>query len=146
MAKARYSPTTPIETTAKKATGVGTSAPLIGIRTVTRAGNVISAAMTADRMTPLAGTLFLLSVDHSFQPGTARSRLNAKSIRDELVIQAMVQKNCPAVEMISTMPTQPELIDWVKIVYTPPPLADTSVGSWTANRNASNRIQPPIAE
>src|SRR6478672_5393833 len=108
MANARYSPTTPIETTAKNATGVGTSAPLIGISTVTRAGKVITAAMTADRMTPFAGTRFLLSVDHSFQPGTARSRLNAKSIRDELVMQAMVQKNWPAVEMISTVPTQPE--------------------------------------
>src|SRR6478609_3802213 len=68
MANARYSPTTPIETTAKNATGVGTSAPL-------------------------AGTRFLLSVDHSFQPGTARSRLNANSIREELVMQAIEQKN-----------------------------------------------------
>src|SRR6195952_1937634 len=144
MANARYNPTTPIETTAKNATGVGTSAPLIGISTVTSAGSVMSAAMTAERMTPLAGTRFLLSVDHSFQPGTARSRLKANSILDELVMQAMAQKNWPAVEISSTTPTHPELIDWVKIVYTPPPLADTASGSCTANKKASSSTQPPI--
>jgi hypothetical protein len=37
-------------------------------------------------------------------------------MRDELVMQAIAQKNWPAVEINSTMATQPELIDWVKIV------------------------------
>src|ERR1700712_3052499 len=125
MAKARYRPTTPMDTTAKKATGVGVSTPLIGISTVTRAGSVMMAATTADRSTPLAGTRFLLSFDHSFQPGTARSRLKANSMREELVMQATAQKNWPAVEISSTMPTQLELMAWVKIEYTPPPLAET---------------------
>ena len=31
-------------------------------------------------------------------------------------MQAIAQKNWPAVEISSTMPTQPELMDWVKIV------------------------------
>ena len=56
-------------------------------------------------MTPLAGILFLLTFDHSWWPGTARSRLNANSMRDALVWHAVVQKNWPAVEISSTMPT-----------------------------------------
>ena len=71
--------------------------------TSTSAGSVMIAASTAVTMTPLAGTLFLLSLDHSWWPGTARSRLNANSIRDALVWQAVVQKNWPAVEISSTM-------------------------------------------
>src|ERR1700738_1055232 len=141
-AKARYSPTAPIDTTAKNATGDG--APLTS--TATRAGRVMIAAITAVTITPLAGTFLPLSADHSWWPGTARSRLNANSMRDALVWQATVQKNCPAVEMNSTMATHLELIAWLKITATAPPPFDTASESWTANRNDSSRIQPPMPE
>src|ERR1700722_14725425 len=104
------------------------------------------AAMTAVTMTPLAGTLFALSADHSWWPGTARSRLNAKSMREQLVWQATGQKNCPAVEISSTRATHFELIAWLKITATAPPPFDTASESWTAKRNDSNRIQPPMPE
>ena len=88
-----------MDTTAKKATGTG--APLMS--TSTRAGSVMIAAMTAVTITPLAGILFLLTLDHSWWPGTARSRLNANSMREQLVWQAVVQKSWPAVEISSTI-------------------------------------------
>src|SRR6266480_2898888 len=94
-AKHRYRPTTPIDTTAKNA--IGTGAPLMS--TSTSAGSVMTAARTAVTITPLAGTLFELILAHSWWPGTARSRLNANNMRDALVWHAVVQKNCPAVEM-----------------------------------------------
>src|SRR4029077_15282892 len=141
-AKHRYRPTTPIDTTAKNATGTG--APLMS--TSTSAGSVMIAAKTAVTMTPFAGTLFELSDDHNWGPGTARSRLNANSIRDALVWQAGVQKNCPAVEMNRISATHLELIAWVKMVTTAPPPFDTPSASWTANRKDSNRTQPPMAE
>src|SRR3954449_5422861 len=141
MANARYRPTTPIETTAKNATGTG--APLTS--TATSAGNVITAAMTAVIITPLAGTRLGVRVRQNFQPGTARSRLKANNIRDELVMQATVQKNWPTVEMSKTIATHPELIAWLKITETAPPPLETASESCTANRNANNRIQPPTA-
>ncbi len=87
-----------------------------------------------------------LNFDHSWWPGTARSRLNANSIRDALVWQAVVQKNWPAVEISSTMATHWESIAWAKITCTRPPPFVTASTSWTANRNDSSRIQPPMAE
>src|ERR1700754_4532932 len=101
-----------METTAKNA--IGTGAPLMS--TSTRAGNVMTAASTAVIMTPLAGIFFELNDDHSWWPGTARSRLNANSIRDALVWQAVVQKNWPAVEMNRTIATHLESIAWLKMV------------------------------
>ena len=79
-------------------------------------------------------------------PGTAPSRLKAKSIRVQLVMQAMVQKNWPAVEISSTVPPQFEVRAWAKIVATPPPPLVTPASFWTAKRNDSSRIQPPMAE
>jgi hypothetical protein len=67
-------------------------------------------------------------------------------MRDALVWHAVVQKNCPAVEMNRMSATHLELIAWLKMVTTAPPPADTPSESWTANRNDSNRIHPPIAE
>ena len=106
----------------------------------------MSAAITAVTMTPLAGILFLLTLDHNWCPGTARSRLNANSIREALVWQAVVQKSWPAVEINSTRPTQGELIAWLKITATAPPPFDTASESCTANRNDRSRIQPPMPE
>src|SRR6195952_4500829 len=131
-----------MDTTAKNATGTG--APLMS--TATSAGSVMRAAMSAVNMTPFAGTRLLVRCDHSFQPGTARSRLKANSIREELVMQATVQKNWPTVEMSSTMATHEELMAWLKMTATPPPPLDTPAGSCTANRKANKRIQPPMAE
>src|SRR6478752_782217 len=141
-AKHRYRPTTPMDTTAKNATGTG--APLMS--TFTRAGRVMTAASTAVTTTAAAGTRLALILAHHWWPGTARSRLNANSIRDALVWQAVVQKNCPAVEMNRISATHLELIAWVKMVTTAPPPFDTPSASWTANRKDSNRIQPPMAE
>ena len=53
--------------------------------TSTSAGSVMIAAIAAVTITALAGTLREFTADHSWCPGTARSRLNAKSIRDALV-------------------------------------------------------------
>src|SRR6201995_6132793 len=107
------------------------------------AGSVMIAAMTAVTMTALAGTLFLLIADHSWWPGTARSRLNANSMRDALVWQAVVQNSWPAVEISSTRPAHLDVSAWLKIVADAPPAADTASESWTANRNVNSKIQPP---
>ena len=114
--------------------------------TWTSAGRVMRAAIVAVTMTPLAGILFLLTLDHSWCPGTARSRLNANSMRELLVWHAVVQNSWPAVEISSTMPTQLESMAWAKITETAPPPAVTLSESCTANRNVSSRIQPPMAE
>ena len=131
-----------METTAKKA--IGTGAPLMS--TSTRAGSVMIAAITAVMMTAFAGTRREFTADHNRCPGTARSRLKANSIREALVWQAVVQNNCPAVEMNSTAAAHLDVSAWLKIDATPPPAADTPSASCTANRKDSRRIQPPIAE
>ena len=55
----------------------------------------------------MAGTLRRETFDQSREPGMAPSRLNANVMRDALVMQAVVQKNWPAVEMNSTRTCQP---------------------------------------
>jgi hypothetical protein len=77
MANATYRPTTPIDTTAKNATGTG--APPMS--TFTRAGSVSTTATMAERTTPYTGTLLALSLDQYSPRGTAPSRLNANNIR-----------------------------------------------------------------
>ncbi len=61
-------------------------------------------------------------------------------------MHAMVQKNCPKVEMKSTVAPHLDVRAWAKMVATPPPAAVTLASSWTAKRKASRRIQPPMAE
>ena len=61
--------------------------------TVIRAGEVRMIPITAVRITPATGTRRALSLDQCLWPGTAPSRLKAKSMREQLVMQAMVQKN-----------------------------------------------------
>ena len=85
-------------------------------------------------------------MDQSLLPGTAPSRLKAKSIRVQLVMHAMVQKNWPTVAMRSTVPPHREVRAWAKITATPPPPLETPASFWTAKRNASRRSQPPMAE
>ena len=53
-------------------------------------------------MMALTGVPLRSTLDHSRQPGTARSRLNAYVIRDIEVTQLMPQKNWPIVEMMMT--------------------------------------------
>ena len=71
--------------------------------TSTSAGSVMIAAMHRGHDHAVGGHPVGADLDHSWCPGTARSRLNANNIRDALVWQAVVQKNCPAVEMNSTI-------------------------------------------
>src|SRR6476646_3564082 len=125
IANATYRPTTPIETTALNATGTG--APLMS--TVMSAGSVSSTATTADAITPCTGTRFALNFDQYFEPGTAPSRLQAKSMRVVLVMQAVVQKNCPIVAMPSTRLAQLTVSAWLKMRQTQPPPAVTFASS-----------------
>src|ERR1700743_513729 len=112
-----------METTAKNATGDG--APPMS--TLTSAGSVRISAMSAETITPYTGTRLAFSFDQYCPPGTAPSRLNANSIRVVLVMQATVQKNCPAAEMSRTVPPQFVLNAWLKITATaPPPLVTPS--------------------
>ena len=79
-------------------------------------------ATTATRMTPATGTrLRAEPATTACGPGTAPSRLKAKSIRVQLVMQAMVQKNWPTVAMRRTVPPHREVRAWEKISATPPP-------------------------
>ena len=98
------------------------------------------------RITPATGTRFLLSFDHVLDAGTAPSRLKAKSIREQLVMQAMVQNSWPIAEMNRTAPPHLEVSAWEKITATAPPPLLTPSGLCTAKRNESSRIHPPMAE
>src|SRR5271165_2635299 len=126
---------TPIDTTAKKATGDGTPPTSTGIS----AGEVMTREKTATRITPAIGTRLALSLDHTEAAGTAPSRLKAKSMRVQLVMQAMVQKNWPMVEINRTVPPQRCVRAWAKIVVTPPPAAVTLLESCTAKRKERRR-------
>ena len=97
-------------------------------------------------MTPYTGTRLRFSLDQYWPSGTAPSRLKAKSMRMVLVIQATVQKNCPAVEMNSTMLAQLVVRDWLKITATAPPALVTPASSCTAKRKLSRTTQPAMPE
>ena len=63
--------------------------------------------MTATKRTAFAGTLVAGdTLDHRPDPGIAPSRLKAKVMREALVRQATVQKNCPVAEISSTRKCQ----------------------------------------
>src|SRR5262245_56174457 len=102
IANDRYSPMTAIDVTAKKAIGRIKGASGVPTLTSASAGRVTGAATTATPRTALAGTLAAVSLDQSWWPGTARSRLNANVIRDAEVKQDVAQKNCADAEMKST--------------------------------------------
>src|ERR1700722_2040808 len=122
---------TPSDTTALKATGTATPPT----STLIRAGAVMIRAISATAITPNTGTRREFSLDHILLPGTAPSRLKAKSIRVQLVMHAMVQKNWPRVAMRSTVPPHLEVRAWEKITATPPPPLETPASFWTAKRN-----------
>ena len=54
------------------------------------------------QITACTGTWFLLRLAQYCEPGTAPSRLNANSMREARVMQAMEQKNCPIAAISST--------------------------------------------
>ncbi len=88
----------PIAVTAKKATG-GTK-----VSGANSAGSTIRKASAQLPSTAIAGTPAAADPAHSWWPGTARSRENAKKVREQLVTQAMPQKNWPtqAIAMIAS--------------------------------------------
>src|SRR3954470_10484825 len=85
------------------------------------AGKVTIALITATSRTALAGTLDLDRLDHLRHPGTARSRLNAKVIRDAEVRHEVAQKNCAAAEMKRTRVAHRWPRADPKMKATPPP-------------------------
>ena len=79
----------PIAVTAKKATG-GTK-----VSDANKAGSTIRKARAQLPRTAVAGTPVALTRLHSRRPGIARSRENAKNVREQLVTHAIPQKNWP---------------------------------------------------
>ena len=63
-----------------------------------------------------------------------------------LVTQLMPQKNWPMVEMMMTALKKNGVSAVAKIAPEKPPAALIASTSVAANRNASSRIQPPMAE
>ena len=110
------------------------------------AGRVRMKPTTATASTAFTGVFALLSRAQYLAPGTAPSRLNANSMREAEVRQAVVQKSWPSVAISRTLPDMNGVSAWSKMTCTPPPPADTAAGSCTAKRKASSRIQPPMAE
>src|SRR3954471_24957965 len=100
MTYARYSPITPIETTAKNATGTPAALP-------PRAGRLRMAARTHEPITAATGTPRLpLTLAHRRCPGVTLSRDSAKNVREQLVTHAMPQKNWPMAEIRITISAQ----------------------------------------
>ncbi len=75
-------------------------------------------------MMALTGVPLRFTFDHSRQPGTARSRLNAYAILDIDVTQLMPQKNCPMVEMMMTALKKNGVSADSKIAPEKPPTAE----------------------
>jgi hypothetical protein len=96
-------------------------------------------------ITALAGTFLALSFDQSDAPGTAPSRLNANSMRGRWSCRRGAEELAGRRDE-QHVPAQFTVSAWLKMTATPPPPLVTPPTSCTANRNASSRIQPPIAE
>src|SRR4051794_24864742 len=133
MAQQTYSPMTPIETTAVKATVTPSLLPL-------RAGSVRISAKTATATTALNGIRRSLTRRQRLEPGTAPSRLNANIIRDALVMQLMPQKNWPTTQMIRIVLVYAEPIELSKTANTVPPPSLTALGLDAAKVIASRTM------
>ena len=94
----------------------------------------------------LTGVPLRSTLDHSRQPGVARSRLNAYVMRDMLVTQLIPQKNWPIVEMMMTVLKKNGVRADSKIAPEKPAASLMASTSVAANRNASSTIQPPMAD
>ena len=87
-----------------------------------------------------------LTLAHSLLPGTARSRENANNVREQLVTQAMPQKNWPIVEIRITVSAHPDPMALVKIESEVPPASLTASTFVAANVIASSTNQPISAD
>src|SRR5687768_12700286 len=83
-----------------------------------------------------------LTLLHSRCPGNTRSRASAKNVREQLVTQAMPQKNWPIAEITITVSAQPSDIALWKIASDVPPPSFTAPTSVAANVIASSTNQP----
>src|SRR3954467_13530115 len=136
MTYARYRPITPIDTTAKNATGTPAELP-------PSAGRLRIAARTHEPITAATGTPRLpLTLAHSRWPGVTRSRESAKNVREQLVTHAMPQKNCPIAEIRITISAQLSDIELWKIASEVPPPSFTAFTSLAANVIARSTNQP----
>src|SRR5437016_13521494 len=108
------------------------------------------AASVAIASVAFRGARLEATFDHSWWPGTARSRLNAYIIREALVRPEPPQKNWPMVEITITAlnPARPSAVAKMPIDEPAPYglLVEITSAFLTANRKHSSRIQPPIAE
>src|SRR5215212_11405074 len=142
MTYAAYSPSTPIETTAKKATGTPAALP-------DSAGRVRMPASTHEPITAATGTPRApLTLAHNLLPGVMRSRESAKNVREQLVTHAMPQKNCPIAEIRITTSAQPSDIALWKIANVVPPpsfTAPTSLAAKVIARSTNQPISPESA-
>src|SRR5829696_9770157 len=142
MTYARYSPITPIETTAKNATGTPAALP-------DSAGRLRMPARTHEPITAATGTpRWPFTLAQSRCPGVTRSRESAKNVREQLVTHAMPQKNCPIAEIRMTTSAQPSDIALWKIdSEVPPPsfTAATSVAAKVIARSTNQPISPESA-
>src|SRR5262245_39990937 len=120
MTYARYSPITPIETTAKNAIGTPAALPdSAGSVRITASAHEPSTAATGPPRAPSTR-------DHSLHPGVTWSRESAKNVREQLVTHAMPQKNWPIAEIKMTVSAHPELIALWKIASEVPPPSFTA--------------------
>ena len=131
----------PIEVTAIRATG-GTMAPFPG-----SPGRAMMKATAQLPRTALVGTPLDPTLLHTFQPGTARSRENAKNVREQLVTHAMPQKSWPitAIRMIASAQFR-SISAEVKTEIDVPKASLTAPTSVAANVIASSTNQPISAE
>jgi hypothetical protein len=111
-----------------------------------RAGSVRIPARRQDPSTAATGTPFEFTRLHNCQPGVARSREKAKNVLEQLVTQAMPQKNCPIVEIRITVSAQLFFIALVKMASEVPPPSLTAVTSDAAKVIARSTNQPIKAE
>ena len=122
--------------------------------TSTSAGRVISAAHDGDEHAPRwPAPCAAVTFDQSAEPGIAPSRLNANVIRDALVMQDVRAEELAERRDRAAIGDGPVLVRATDVkMYGDTAAADPGVvglpaaSSGTANRNASSRIQPPIAE
>src|SRR3954470_22132904 len=111
-----------------------------------RAGMEMIREKTATAITPLNGTLSRFTRRKIAQPGIARSRENAYQVREALVRHAVPQNSWPMVAIRTTSFAAHGSIELVKIEPTKPAPSLTAATSLAANRKASRRIHPMIAE
>src|SRR4051812_34409790 len=97
-------------------------------------------AITATAITALNGIRRWFTRLHTFEPGTAPSRLNAYIIREALVMQLMPQNVWPTTQMMRTAFTQAVDIALSSSAIEVPPPSVTAAGLLAANVSASRTM------